>query len=104
MLVEDMEMGHSENRDDLMGEICILPSVLNSESTPAKSGSCQNGSSHKSYRENFQDTSSISEILETSQEQTIQSGQRTSCNEYEATTNIQFSPKEKLRKFFEMTL
>lgn len=102
--VEDMEMGHLENTDDLMEEFCIPPSVLNAESTPTKCGSCQDGSSNKSYGENFQDTSSTSKILEASHEQTIQSGQQTSCKESEATTNIQFSPKGKLKKFFEMSL
>lgn len=102
--VEDMEMGHLENTDDLMEELCIPPSVLNAESTPAKCNSCQDGSSNKSYTENFQDTSSTSKILEASHEQTIQSGQQTSCKESEATTNIQFSPKGKLKKFFEMSL
>lgn len=102
--VEDMEMGHLENTDDLMEEFCIPPSVLNAESTPTKCGSCQDGSSNKSYGENFQDTSSTSKILEASHEQTIQSGQQTSCKESEATTNIQFSPKGELKKFFEMSL
>jgi len=88
--VEDMEMGHLENTDDLMEELRIPPSVLNAE--------------NKSYREDFQDTSSTSKILEASHEQTIQSGQHTSCQESEATTNIQFSPKGKLKKFFEMSL
>lgn len=104
ILVEDMEVGHVEKTDDLMEELCIPPSVLNAESTPAKCGSCQDGSSNKSYRENFQDSSSTSKILEASHEHTIQSGQQTSCKESDSTTKIQFSPKEKLKKFFEMSL
>ena len=103
ILVQDMEIGCLENKDHLLEEMSICPSVLICENSVAKTGSCQNDQSENSTGEHFKGTSPRSETFQP-QEQNTKPAQRWSCMEHEESTKSELRPKQKLKAFFKMSL